>query len=183
MAAVSPPSAAPPRRSLRRPIPPLIFLLVLALFALGVWWKVLQRDEERRANMPDRCATLTAAPLSVDPATVQIRVYNASDIEGLAAQVGEELRSRGLQITEVANDPTDRDVQGVGEIRFGQEGRSQALFVAANFPGLLSVPDTRSNEVVDVALGPGFAGLVPPDQVPAAVATAQSEAATSAANC
>ncbi len=174
---------APARRSGRRPIPPLIFLLALALIALGVWWKVLQRDEERRAAAPDPCTTISAAPVSVDPATLQIRVFNASDTEGLAAQVGTELRDRGMQVTEVANDPTQREVVGVGEVRFGPEGRNQAMFVAANFPGLLSVPDTRSNAVVDVALGPGYAGLVPLEQVPVALAAAQSEAAVSAANC
>jgi len=161
----------------------LIFLLVLALFALGVWWKVLQRDEERLAAVPDPCAVLSAPAVSADPAAIQIRVYNASDIEGLAAQVRTELVGRGLQVTEIANDPTDRDVQGVGEIRFGPRGRSQAALVAANFPGLLSVLDIRSNAVVDVALGPGYAGMVPPEQVPAALASAQSAAATSAANC
>jgi len=174
---------APARRNLRRPIPALIFLLVLALFAVGVWWKVLQRDEERRAAAPDPCIPGTAAPFSVDPATVQIRVYNASDVEGLAAQVRTELLGRGMQVTEVANDPTDRDVQGVGEVRFGDLGRSQAMFVAANFPGLLSVPDTRSNAVVDIVLGPGFAGMVPPEQVPAALSSAQSAAVTSASGC
>lgn len=177
MTATIPP---PTRRNLRRPIPPLIFLLVLALFALGVWWKVLQRDEERQAAAPNPCAPVSTAPVSVNPAAVQIRVYNASEVEGLAAQVGTELRGRGMQVTEVANDPTDRDVQGIGEIRFGPEGRSQALFVAANFPGLLAVPDTRSNAVVDVALGPGYAGLVPPEQVLPAFTSAQ---ATSSASC
>lgn len=173
---------APPRRNPRRPLPPLIFLLVLALIALGVWWKVLQRDEERQAAAPDPCATASAAPVTVDPAAVQVRVYNASNVEGLAGQVGNELRGRGMQVKNVANDPTDRDVRGVGEIRFGAQGCSQAMFVAANFPGLLSVPDTRADAVVDVALGPGYAGMVPPEQVAAAFASAQSEAATSAAN-
>ena len=37
-------------RSGRRPIPPLIFLLVLALAALGVWWNVLRQDAERRES-------------------------------------------------------------------------------------------------------------------------------------
>ncbi|MGI8691827.1 MAG: LytR C-terminal domain-containing protein [Geodermatophilaceae bacterium] len=173
----------PPRRSLRRPIPPLIFLLVLALVALGVWWKVLQRDEERQAAAPDPCAPVSAAPVSVDPAAVQIRVYNASSVEGLAAQVSNELRGRGMQVTDVGNDPTERDVQGVGEVRFGQAGSNEALFVAANFPGLLPVPDTRADTVVDVALGPAYAGMVPPEQVPAAFTLAQSQAASSAAAC
>jgi len=174
---------SPSRRSLRRPIPPLIFLLVLALIALGVWWKVLERAEERRAaEAPPTCPSATA-PVSLDPASVEIRVYNASNIEGLAARVGNELQGRGLKVRSVANDPTDRDVQGVGEIRFGELGRSQALYVAANFPGLVSVPDGRPGPVVDVALGPGYTGLLPAEQVPAAYATAVTAAASTSASC
>ena len=33
-------------RSGRRPLPPLIFLLVLALAALGVWWNVLRQEKQ-----------------------------------------------------------------------------------------------------------------------------------------
>lgn len=175
---------SPSRRSLRRPIPPLIFLLVLALIALAVWWKVLGRAEEQQAANPlPSCSTASTAPPSVDPATVEIRVYNASNVEGLAGQVGNELQGRGLRVSYVANDPTDRDVQGVGEVRFGELGRTQALYVAANFPGLVTVVDDRPGPVVDVALGPGYAGLVPAEQVPAAYAIAVSAAASSSASC
>lgn len=174
---------APSRRSLRRPIPPLIFLLVLALLALGVWWQVLQRDEERIAAAAPPCLSLSPGTAPIDPATVQLRVFNASRSEGLAMTVGDELRSRGLQVVEVANDPADRDVQGVGEIRFGPAGVAQAIFVAAHFPELLRVPDTRSDLIVDVAIGPGYAGLLPPEQVPAAYAAMQSAVVTSSANC
>lgn len=174
---------APSRRSLRRPIPPLIFLLVLALLALGVWWQVLQRDEERIAAAKPPCLSLSPGAPPIDPASVQLRVYNASRTEGLAMAVGAELSSRGLQVVGVANDPVDRDVQGVGEIRFGPAGVAQAIFIAANFPELLRVPDTRSDPVVDVAIGPGYTGLLPAEQVPAAYAAMQSAAVTSAANC
>lgn len=173
---------SPSRRSLRRPIPPLIFLLLLALIALGVWWKVLGQAEEREAaDAPRSCATSTSAPASVDPTAVEVRVYNASSIEGLAAQVSNELRGRGLTVSRTANDPSDRLVEGVGEIRYGVNGAGQALYVAANFPGLVRVPDDRPGPVVDVALGPGYAGLVPAEEVPAAYATAMSAAASSAA--
>ncbi len=174
---------APSRRSVRRPIPALIFLLVLALVALGVWWKVLERDQDRQAAAPQPCPTVSAAPASVDPAAVQIRVYNASSVEGLAAQVGDELRGRGMQIITVTNDPSGRDVQGVGEIRFGSTGTSQALYVAANFPGLTRRPDARPGPVVDVALGPEYAGLTPAEQVPAAFTSAQAAAAAGSATC
>ena len=36
-------------RSGRRPLPPLIFLLVLAVAAGAVWWNVLRQDSERKA--------------------------------------------------------------------------------------------------------------------------------------
>lgn len=167
------------RRSLRRPIPALIFLLVLAMVAVFVWWKILERDQELRASTPAPCVATSAAPVSLDPATVQIRVFNATDTEGLAGQVGGELSQRGLRVTAVANDPSGRDVQGVGELRYGELGAGQASFVAANFPGLVWVPDGRDSALVDVAIGPAYVGMVPPEQVPAALASGVSGGPTS----
>ena len=178
----SPPTTS--RRPLRRPIPALIFLLVLALLAVGVWWRVLQRHAEDLANAPDPCAAVTGAPGDLDPAQVQIRVYNATATEGLATRVGAELARRGLKVTDVGNDPLSRPVEGIGQIRYGMQGSNQATFVAANFPGLVFVLDSRTNSVVDVVLGPEFSAMVPPDQVPAALAATQaSTAASRSANC
>lgn len=177
-------SRAPVRRSLRRPIPPLIVLLLLALIAIGVWWKVLERDQEQQAAAaPPSCSTATSAPATVDPTAVQVRVYNASTTEGLAGQVANELRARGMQVNYIANDPSGRSVEGVGEVRFGDVGRNQALYLAANFPGLVAVLDERPGPIVDVALGPGYAALVPAEQVPAAYAAAAASAAASASSC
>jgi hypothetical protein len=43
-------------RSGRRPLPPLIFLLVLALAALGVWWNVLRQEKQEIAEEAEACA-------------------------------------------------------------------------------------------------------------------------------
>src|SRR3954449_8973896 len=81
--------ARPPvrARSGRRPIPPLIFLLVLCLAALFVWWNVFGDEAERERSKEAACASTAAAVPSLDPGTVTVRVLNASDISGLASKV------------------------------------------------------------------------------------------------
>src|SRR3954465_11469429 len=109
-------------RSGRRPLPPLIFLLVLALAALGVWWNVLRTEGQKQQAEEQACASAQAAPPSLDPATVSVRVFNATDQSGLAGTVATELQSRGFVVDEIANDSSGRTVTGVGEIRHGPRG-------------------------------------------------------------
>ncbi|WP_040339743.1 LytR C-terminal domain-containing protein [Candidatus Blastococcus massiliensis] len=143
-------------RSGRRPLPPLIFLVALALVALGVWWNVFRADAERQAEQDAACAEAEAAPQALDPATVSVRVFNASDQGGLAQSVADDLAARGFTIAEVANDRSGREVTGVGEVRHGPSGKGTAAFVALYLPGAGSWQDTRATQQVDLVLGPGF---------------------------
>jgi cbb3-type cytochrome oxidase subunit 3 len=166
-------------RSGRRPLPPIIFLLVLALVALGVWWNVFRQDAERQAEQDAACAEAEAAPQALDPATVSVRVYNASDQGGLAQSVADDLGARGFTIAEVANDPTGRKVTGVGEVRHGVSGKTTAAFVALYLPGAGLWQDVRSTQQVDLVLGPEFVigqSLATDDVVNATLA--ESEAAS-----
>ena len=163
------PSVRP--RSGRRPLPPLIFLLVLAVAAGAVWWTVVRQDNARNAEEAAACASAEMAPPALDPGTVSIRVYNATDEGGLAQRVADDLRARGFAVGEVANDPrSERVVEGVGEVRFGPRGRDQARFVAAYLPGAGDLQDTRATAEVDLVLGPQFTALASDDEVAAAVA-------------
>ena len=171
-------------RSGRRPLPPLIFLLVLALAALGVWWNVLRAEENKReeaAGTNEACATDEAAPVeALDPASVNVRVLNATDTAGLATDVADELRARGFVVDEVANDQTGRDVTGPGEIRHGSRGNAAAAYMALVLPGAGDYPDTRATAQVDLVLGPEFqfpASLATPEDVAAAAAPASGSAA------
>ncbi len=166
-----------PRKD-RRPVPPLVFLLVLALAALGVWWKVLA-DEGTRAEADEAaCATAAEAPPSLDPATLSVRVFNATDRAGLANEVAAALQERGFVVEEIANDPSDREVTGTGEVRHGPRGREAARFLALFLPGAGSFEDTRADARVDLVVGPDFAGLAAPDQVAATLSPiASAEAA------
>ena len=165
-----PPQVRP--RSGRRPLPPLIFLLVLALAAGAVWWSVVRQDRAQRAAEAAACETAEAAPPSLDPATVSVRVLNATDTGGLAQQVAGDLQTRGFTISEIANDPTDRQVEGVGEVRYGPRGADAARFLAVHMPGAGTYRDVRADAVVDLVLGPEFTfpdGLATPEEVTAAL--------------
>ena len=158
----SPP--ARPRRD-RRPVGPLVFLLVLALAALGVWWKVLA-DEGARAEADEAaCATAAEAPPSLDPGTVSVRVFNATDRAGLANEVAAQLQQRGFVVDEIANDSSGREVTGTGEVRHGPRGTEAARFLALFLPGAGSFQDTRADARVDLVVGPDFTELTPPDQL------------------
>jgi len=159
-----------PRASSRRPIPPLIFLVVLAVVALGVWFKVLQTDQARPRGDADACPTPPVVA-ALDPATIRLRVLNASETQGLAAQVSAEFVGRGFAVTETDNDRSGRTVLAVGELRYGARGAEQAAFVALFVPGITLVRDTRSDDLIDVALGPEFTTLASPEAVAVAIAT------------
>jgi hypothetical protein len=164
-------------RSGRRPLPPLIFLLVLALAALGVWWNVLRQHEAEVEAQEKACATVEPAPPSLDPATVQVRVHNATAKAGEAQKATIALKDRGFSVVETGNDPTDRTVTGIGEIRYGARGADAAAFLAVFLPGAGDYQDVRSTAVVDLVIGPDYTGLASPEDVAAAFEPATGAAA------
>ncbi|GAB3346638.1 LytR C-terminal domain-containing protein [Modestobacter lapidis] len=160
-------------RSGRRPVPGLIFLLVLALAALGVWWNVLRQDAAMEQAEAAACTSAAEAPPSLDPASVTVRVFNATSTAGLANTVADSLQGRGFTVSEIGNDPNpDLEVTGAGELRYGRRGAENASFVRVFLPGIGERPDTRADAVVDVVLGPEFQQLASPEEVAAALAPA-----------
>ncbi len=166
-------------RSGRRPIPPLIFLLVLALAALGVWWNVLRIEKQEAAEQAEACESVAEAapPTGLDPTAITLRVFNATDTAGLAQTVATALGERGFVIGEVANDSSGRKVTGVGELRHGPRGAEAAEYVRLYVPAAGDYLDTRATAVVDVVIGPEFATLASAEEVAAALAPATGAAA------
>jgi len=142
----------------------------MAVIALGVWFKVLQTDQARSSADTDSCPTPPVVT-AMDPATIRIRVLNATEIGGLAAQVTAEFVGRGFPVTETGNDRSGRTVVGVGELRHGARGADKAAFVALFLPGIQLVRDTRSDDLIDVAVGPDYVALATPEAVAVALAT------------
>ena len=166
-------------RSGRRPLPPLIFLLVLALAAAAVWWNVLRQERKEEAAEAAACESVaeSAPPTDLDPASITLRVLNATETGGLAQTVATALQERGFVVGEVANDSSGREVTGVGELRHGPRGNEVARFVRVYLPGAGDYPDTRADATVDVVIGPEFATLASAEEVAAALVPATGAAA------
>jgi hypothetical protein len=166
-------------RSGRRPLPPLIFLLVLALAALGVWWNVLRQEKQEVAQQAQACASASAVvpEPTLAPSAINLRVLNATDTPGLAQTVASSLQERGFIVDEVANDSSGRAVTGVGELRHGPRGADAAEYVRLYLPGAGDFPDTRATAQVDVVVGPEFTTLASAEEVAAALAPATGAAA------
>lgn len=164
-------------RSGRRPIVPVVFLLVLALAALGVWWNVFRAAEDQAQAEAAACTSAAQVPTALDPASLELRVFNATETAGLAQTVASTLQSRGFVVTEVANDSSGRAVTGVGELRHGPRGNQAAAYMGLFLPGAGDLVDTRANAVVDVVIGPEFTELATAEQVAATLSPASSAAA------
>jgi hypothetical protein len=152
----------------RRLWPFAVFLLVVLLAAGTVWWRVLRADDREQL----RAACLSAHPTQpvLTLRAVEIRVYNATDRQGLAAQTSTTLRSDGFTVITIANDPTNRKVTGAGEIRYGPAGARKAALVEAAFPDATPVTDKRTDDTIDVALGPKFTRAAAPTAIEAELA-------------
>ncbi len=138
-------------------------VLLLAGAGYGAWNGLMgagRAGTTPAAQDPSACATEGAAGGKQARRTkpsrardVKVNVYNATRRAGLAGAVSDQLEDRGFRLRNVANDPTDRDVKGVAEVRHGTKGRAAALTLRAHVPGAVLVKDRRKTAVVDLALG------------------------------
>jgi hypothetical protein len=150
--------------------------VVLALALLGgagfaAWWFGL-RDRGAAANCPAPVPTGTATPrpAALPAKRVTVNVYNATSRRGLAAEVAVELRKRGFPVKAVANDPLERTVRGVAEVRRGARGAAGAQTVLAHAGGAAEVRDKRADASVDLVLGAAFRRLRTAAEAAAALA-------------
>lgn len=169
MGRVPPRRPVPPRvKPHRRPGPWLAFLTVLVLIAVVVWWKVLGAANDDNGKNNAACGPqITESVTTMDPKTVRVRVYNATERSGLARQVSTVLKQKKFTVLSSSNDPLadTRKVDGVAEIRYGDKGQQQALLISFWFPGAKLVSDSRKDAIVDVAIGPAYKAVATDAQV------------------
>ncbi len=153
----------PARRGRRRSWPVLLLAAVLVIGLTGAGWWLWQRDTDDAVATADRtpCPKPTAPPAAVPPGKVTVNVYNATDRRGLAARVATQLRKRGFKVVKVDNDPLDRRVTGLAEVRHSEPGAGAARTVVAQVGTVVAVPDQRTDASVDLVLGAGFRALQP----------------------
>lgn len=160
------------RRRYRRIRTAITLAILIGLVVLAAWyaWRAVTEpaatgDDTEPITRTPVCAVAvpTDAP---PPEEISVNVYNGTDRNGLASQVAREMREQGYVILDVANDPLNRSVTGVAEIRAANAEDLAVLLIMSQFPGATFVPDERSDAVIDVVLGQQFAAIGPQDPEP-----------------
>lgn len=121
------------------------------------------------------CVATSVIPAEVLPSKdeVVLNIYNATNRMGLAGRTAREFKSEGFRIKNVANDPREKRIPEVAEIRFGPNAAAAAELVEYYLAGARMVPLSRQGTAVDVALGRGYTSLADGGAVAAALATPQ----------
>jgi hypothetical protein len=110
-----------------------------------------------RVNVSAQVCTPAKA---VPPKRIHLRVYNGSSRAGLARAVAAQLKTLGFVVQETGNDPLEAKVTTAVEIRYGETGELAGKTASAYFAGKIRQRlDDRTNDVVDVVLGPKFTRL------------------------
>ncbi len=159
----------------RRPVPPLIFLLILAILALAVWWKVIRKDEATQVNNAAGCTKTASSQVIAElgnMAAIKIHVLNGSAQQGLAAAIQADLTGRGFSVLDISNYSGDTPITSAGEIRYGAKGEFAARVLqhqTVDFE-LIAAPTVKDDTVTLIA-GQGYKGLVTPEKAAPLVKT------------
>lgn len=160
----------------RKPIPALVIVGLLLVAAVVVWIKVINRADDinaavacPRAGGPsstgqtlshDALDKITPAP----PNQVQIKVLNAGNRAGAAAQVSTALVDLGFQRAAApSEDPLypKKNMNCQGQLRFGANGEAAARTLSLVMPCTQLIRDNRQDATVDVAVGTKFSQVQP----------------------
>ncbi|WP_181033596.1 LytR C-terminal domain-containing protein [Arthrobacter sp. SX1312] len=163
----------------------LVLLLGLVIAAVYVALGVARGDIGTGAPeaVPEPTSTCPAGPFDYqDPSAITVNVYNSTSIDGLAGIAAEQLRGRSFAVRDIANRPVDRTGM-TAIIVSGEAGRANAFTLQRTIPDSIYVADEREDRTVDVVLGSGYAGVVPPERIdvtPAGLSCAPEEGPTAA---
>ena len=171
--------------SVRRPIPAVVFILLLSLLSAIVWYRVLNRSPAstpkakaathacvKKAAVKATKAPVKAKPIVWPPASaVHLTVLNGTQRNGLAKSVAAQLGTRGFKIGTVTNDTVS--TLTVTQVRYGTTMATAARLLQLYLPGSKLVPTASKTTTVVVSLGASYSHL----STNAAVAKAKKTAA------
>jgi LytR cell envelope-related transcriptional attenuator len=136
-----------------------VLLLISAVAGGSAWWWDQHGRTTTTAGPKPTCPAAQPTLTAVAAHDIRLNVYNATDRVGLAGRVGKALRKRGFTVATISNDPVDRAVAGVAEVRASTTGSARLLTVGAQVSSYVAVADQRESSTVDLVLGPRFHGL------------------------
>ena len=145
------------------------FLAVSGLAAAAVYTGAVDAPFDRafseEETVTDQVATQPCLPdgtLPVPYQDISVRVLNATDRSGLAAQVSDALARRSF--TNTATETQEAKLADV-RISFGSQGLAAAYTLAAQFPRANLLYDARTDASIDLAIGASFGDLVPAEEI------------------
>ncbi len=146
----------------------LVVLIGLLVAAVLVALAIQRGEVDFGAAEPTSEPTAPSCPAGPfdyqDPSAITVNVYNSTTISGLADTAATQLRERAFAVADIGN----RDVSRTGMtaiIVSGPDGAANAFTVQRTVPGSLYLNDNREDRTVDVVLGSGYSGIVPPEAV------------------
>ena len=158
--------SAASRRHRRNRRAAIILVILVAALAGAFYYAASYMN---RPSIPAASACPTSEPTAGTPAPpappapgqVTVNIYNATNRAGLAADTAKNVKARGFVIGAVSNDPAKKKIDGVGEVRFGPNGKAGAELVVALLNGVTPQQDTRADASVDLVIGNGYKELNP----------------------
>ncbi|MDY5153698.1 LytR cell envelope-related transcriptional attenuator [Actinobaculum suis] len=144
-------------------------LLVLLAFSLLIWVGVLPSPINKPFSRPAAppppvvpCAP--AGATAVDPATINLLVYNSTNRGGLASSAAKSFTAEGMNVSNTGN--WNDTVEGTAQIISGPEGLPGAYTVARYIPDSTIVfSNDMSGESLTVVLGDNYDGIRTAEQV------------------
>lgn len=140
----------------RRSAVTLTVVLLVVFFA--AWYALSYIRAEGAAGTPST-TTNSSPTCGMSPQQVEVNVYNATDRDGLAGQVAQELKKRGFMVKTVANDPKKSELTGRGQLRYGNNGKKGAELLGLHTGTFDKIQDVRKRTTVDVVIGPKYQHL------------------------
>ncbi|HWC22155.1 MAG TPA: LytR C-terminal domain-containing protein [Flexivirga sp.] len=138
------------RRKHRRSM---IVIAVAVAMVLGAFLYAVTYMDRHGEAAPTASSSCDVTPTPPPQSIFVLNVYNASD-RSQAKQTGIAMKSHGFNVGTVSNDPYKERLKGIGQIRFGPNGKKNATeFVKKYLPGAQLVEDGRTDDSVDVVLG------------------------------
>ncbi|QRV02034.1 LytR C-terminal domain-containing protein [Arcanobacterium phocisimile] len=135
------------------------FLLIVSTL---VWTGVIPAPFNREFSKEAEPAYLIPCPSTDiqarDLSTLSARIYNSTNINGKAGEVGQQLATLGVTVTETSNwagKPLPEPIR----IITGKNGVDAAYTLRAYLPGsVIHFDETNNSEILDVVIGKDFDG-------------------------
>jgi LytR cell envelope-related transcriptional attenuator len=148
----------------------LIVIGVLALIALStVVWAIVKDGQTKPHSETVACEGEVKVQTAIPPAaSVKLRVFNATDVTGLAGTAKTQLMQAGFRNITTGN--ATEAVDATAQVRYGPAGVGAAYLVRAHVKNSTAEPDdSRKDATVDLILGNDYTtvNITPANEVKA----------------